>query len=172
MDVAEEVTSAVIARAIGVELRLVREAAGWSREEFVAQLPSGIGARTLLSYEHGTRHMTVTRFLEICEGLGVAGPTLLTHALQRAQIHLANLTLRIDLRMVINHRNEEFRPMVQWARNKLQRHPDGVAELAPSAVPELADFVGCSHHDLAVFLSRFGPEPGTKTYDAVRLVTR
>ena len=153
-----EVSEKTISRAIGEELRRAREAAGWSRLQLVSRLPSGIGDRTLLSYEHGTRHLTVLRFIEICRALSVAAPTLLNQALQRARIHLQNLVLQIDLRHLLNDRNERFRPMHQWARNKLTENPDGVVELPPSSVRELATFVGCTYHELADYLARFIPE--------------
>lgn len=154
----EEVTDKTLSRAIGDELRRAREATGWSRWQLVARLPSGIGDRTLLSYEHGTRHLTVLRFLELCRALGVAGPTLLTQALQRARLELANLVLRVDLRALLNDGSDTYRPMVQWAKNKLNKHPDGIVELPPSSVAELADFVGYPYQDLANYLARFTPE--------------
>src|SRR5262245_33503720 len=117
MERQEDVSEKTISRAIGEELRRAREATGWSRGQLVAQLPSGIGDRTLLSYEHGTRHLTVIRLIELCLVLGVAAPTLLNQALQRARIRLQNLVLQIDLKHLLNDRNEKFRPMHQWARN-------------------------------------------------------
>jgi transcriptional regulator with XRE-family HTH domain len=83
-----EPSDKMISRAIGEELRRARETLGWSRGQLVARLPSGIGDRTLLSYEHGTRHLTTLRLVELCRALGVAAPTLLNQALQRARIHL------------------------------------------------------------------------------------
>jgi hypothetical protein len=129
-----------------------------SRGQLVAQLPSGIGDRTLLSYEHGARHLTVIRLIEICRVLDAAAPTLLNQALQRARIHLQNLALLVDLRHLLNDRNEKFRPMHQWAKNKLNEFPGGVVELPPSSVRELATFVGCGYQDLAVYLAKFIPE--------------
>jgi transcriptional regulator with XRE-family HTH domain len=157
-DAPGEVTEKVISRAIGEELRRAREATGWSRLQLVSRLPSGIGDRTLLSYEHGTRHLTVLRFIEICRALGFAAPTLLNQALQRARIHLQNLVLQVDLRHLLNDRNDKFRPMHQWARNKLNEFPDGVVELPPASVRELATFVGCGYDELAGYLARFLPE--------------
>lgn len=144
----------MISRAIGEELRFAREATGWSRLQLVSFLPSGIGDRTLLSYEHGTRHLTVLRFIELCRALGVAAPTLLNHALQRARINLQNLVLQIDLRFLLNDQSDKFWPMHQWAQNKLNDHPNGVVELPPSSVRELATFVGCTYTELANYLRR------------------
>lgn len=154
----EKVTDKAISRAIGEELRRTREAMGLSRGKLVSRLPSGIGDRTLLSYEHGTRHLTVLRFLELCHHLEFPAPTLLTQALQRARIELANLVLHVDLRALISDRSDKFRPMLQWARNKLNKHPGGVVELPPSSVEELADFVGYTYRELVVYLARFTPE--------------
>lgn len=158
MDVHEEASAQVISLALGQALRHSREARGWSRAELVARLPSGIGERTLLSYEHGTRHLTMLRFLEICEVLGVASPELLHQTLQIAQIHLQNLVLRIDLRDLQDDQSDRFRPMSYWARNKLADNPEGVAEIAPGGVLELATLLGCSHRDLANYLARFAPK--------------
>lgn len=159
-EASSDVSEKVISRTIGEELRRTREALGWSRGRLVSLLPSGIGDRSLLSYEHGTRHLTVLRFIEICRALGVAAPMLLTQALQRAQVHLQNLGLCIDLRFLLNDRSERFRPMHRWAKNKLNENPDGVVELPPSSVRELATFVGCGYTELAGWLARFLPEEG------------
>lgn len=153
-----EVTEKVIARAIGEELRRAREANGWSRGYLVTRLPSGIGARTLLSYEHGTRHLTLLRFIELCTALGYAAPVLLNQALQRARIHLQNLVLQIDLRLLLEDKNDKFLPMIQWAHNKLIEYPDGIVELPPSSVRELATFLGCPYQELAGYLAGFIPE--------------
>ncbi len=153
-----DVAERTISRAVGEELRRAREAKGWSRAQLVIMLPSGIGDRTLLSYEHGTRHLTVLRLVELCRALGVPAPALLHQALQRARIHLQNLVLQIDLRQLLADESDTFRPMVQWARNKLNENADGVAELAPSSVRELAAFVGCPYRDLANYLARFIPD--------------
>ena len=153
-----EVTEKVIARAIGEELRRAREANGWSRGYLVTRLPSGIGARTLLSYEHGTRHLTLLRFIELCMALDVAAPTLLNQALQRARIHLQNLVLQVDLRQLLIDRDDRYLPMVQWAHNKLIEYPGGIVELQPSSIRELATLLGCPYHELAGYLAGFIPE--------------
>jgi len=160
-----EVAEKAISRAIGEELRRAREANGWSRGYLVARLPSGIGDRTLLSYEHGTRHLTAIRLIELCNALGVAAPALLNQALQRARIHLQNLVMQVDLHDLLNNRDDRFLPMIQWAHNKLIEYPGGVVELPPSSVRELATFLGCPYHDLAGYLARFIPEPADDAAD-------
>jgi hypothetical protein len=85
-------------------------------------------------------------------------PALLQSALQRAEIHLRNLTLQIDLKQLLKNRNEKFRSMHQWARNKLNEYPAGIVEIAPESVRELATFVGCGSDELARYLAKFIPE--------------
>lgn len=148
----------VISRAVGEELRRTREALGWSRGQLVARLPSGIGERTLLSYEHGTRHFTVLRLIEISRALGVDAPTLLARGLQRARVYVETMTLHVDLRALLLDNNNVFRPMAQWARNTLNEHPDGIVEVESAVVRNLALFVGCSRQDLANYLARFTPD--------------
>lgn len=153
----QESSQRVISRAIGEELRRTRETRGWSRLQLVERLPSGIGDRTLLSYEHGTRHLTALRLIELCRALGVDAPTLLAHALQRARIHIENLPLKIDLHTLLEDGSGTFRPITQWARNALIEHPDGIAEVEPAVVQNLALCIGCTNQQLANYLARFLP---------------
>jgi hypothetical protein len=88
----------------------------------------------------------------------VAAPVLLNQALQRSRLHLQNLVLEIDLRKLLRDKSDRYRPMHQWARNKLNDNPEGIVELAPASVRELATFVGCTHRDLANYLARFIPD--------------
>ena len=152
----------VISRALGEELRRAREACGWSRLQLVLRLPSGIGDRTLLSYEHGTRHLSAVRLIEICRAMGVDSATVLSQALQRARIHMETMNLRVDLRGLLCDSNNSvmFRPMVQWARNTLNEHPDGMVEVQPVVVRNLALFVGCPLDDLVTYLAQFAPDYG------------
>lgn len=150
--------SKAVGLAIGVELRQFREAQGLSRVQVAASTPSEIGDRTLLSYEHGTRHISAVRLIEICRALKADPPTLVREALQRAQVSLANLNLCIDLRAVLKDRNDKFRPMRQWAINCLNEHPGGVVEVEPTVVRHLASFVGCQYLELANYLARFIPD--------------
>ena len=155
----DEVTDKAIARAIGEELRRARERKGLSRAQFVKELPSGIGDRTLLAYEHGLRQLTILRLVELSEGLRVPASIILAQALERARIHLENLVLRVDLRELLSDDNPHYRPMRQWAKNRLSQEPGGIVELTPAAVLELSAFLGRTHAELASYLSKFTPEP-------------
>jgi hypothetical protein len=157
-DVADEETRAAVARAMGDGLRRAREAHGWSRAQFVELLPSGIGDRTLLAYEHGIRQLTVLRLLELSQALGVPATVILTEALQRARINLQNLTLRVNLRHLLGDTNMHYRPLSQWARNRLNDTPNGVIDVTPSGVRELAAFIGRTPVELAKYLARFAPD--------------
>jgi transcriptional regulator with XRE-family HTH domain len=156
--VPEAVPDKVLSRALGEALRHAREAKGWSRLYLVARLSSRIGARTLLSYEHGARHLSLLRFIELCRVLGVSAPSLLMFALQRAQIYLDTLALRVDLRALAVDDTTRFRAMILWAHNKLIQCPDGVVEIDPVAVREFATMIGCPQRDLAAYLTRFTPD--------------
>jgi transcriptional regulator with XRE-family HTH domain len=155
----DPVVAEAIARALGDELRRVRETLGLSRAAFVRRLPSGIGDRTLLAYEHGIRQLTIVRFLELCDGLEASPPDLLAHALQRAELHLSHLKLRVDLNKVLSERNMNFRPLAQWARNRLNHTPNGIIAMSPDAILELAAVVGHPQDDLTRYLCKFTPDP-------------
>jgi len=154
-----EPSDKVISRALGEELRRAREACGWSRLQLVARLPSGIGERTLLSYEHGARQLTMLRFIEICRAMGVDSATLHARALQRARIHVETMNLQVDIREMLRdcNNNGKFRPMVQWARNTLNEHPEGIVEVQPVAVRHLALSAGYACQDLTSYLAQFIP---------------
>lgn len=157
VEIRGELSDKVFSRALGEELRREREALGWSRVHTVGQLPSGIGDRTLLSYEHGTRHLTALRLVELCYALRVDAPTVLRRALQRAHIHIEHMQLKVDLRALLKDESPTYRPLVQWAKNKLNEHPDGIAEITPEVVKNLALFMGCTNAQLANYLARFLP---------------
>jgi transcriptional regulator with XRE-family HTH domain len=147
-----------LSRALGEEIRRAREAHGWTREELSARLPSGIGERTVLSYEHGIRHLSVIRLIEIGRAVGVDAATLLSRALQRARDHVETITLRVDLNRLQRDKTCAFQTMIPWVRNTLNEHPDGVAEVEPVVVRNLALFIGCTHRELADHLAGFAPE--------------
>ena len=160
VDGVDEKSRDVFARAIGEELRRAREAHGWSRAQLSKRMPSGNGERTLLAYEHGVRRLLLQKLVELCVVLRVDPGTINTRGLARAQLYLENLTLHVDLNSLLqdNGRGGTFGPLRQWARNTLNEHPDGIVEIEPAVVRNLALFMGCSHDALAKHLARFTPE--------------
>lgn len=171
----EQVTQKAVVRAIGAELKIAREERGWTQTFFVKRMPSGVGTRTLLSYEQGTRTMTVTRFIEICHALGVSATELLGRAFQRARIRLEELVLQVDLVAVLADDAPGLVPVHRWAHRKLRRQQSRVAELTPEAVTELADAFGCSKQELTEYLAGFIPDersaPESLVEDVVTTVT-
>jgi transcriptional regulator with XRE-family HTH domain len=147
-----------LAQILGQELRRARESKGFTRAELVAQLPSGIGDRTLLSYEHGTRTLSVARFIEICRALGVAATEILHNALEKAR-DLRAFSIKVDLEAILRDERTEFEPIRQWARNRLDGDdPSALVLLPPAAVRELAAVFGVTHVTLATYLIEFTPE--------------
>ena len=145
-------------RAVGEELRRTREAKGWSRDVLVKRLPSGIGPRTLLSYEHGTRHLTLRRFVEVCQAMETTAPLVLGLALQRAQLYLDRRSLWVDLWQLADDDTAKYELMILWANNKLIDHPDGVVQVTPSAVREMATMMSSTQEEVATYLTQFTPD--------------
>lgn len=166
----ESILEGAILRAIGAELRLAREERGWSRTQLVTRMPSGIGDRTLLSYEHGTRGLAIMRFIEVCHTLGVSATELLARAFQRARIRLEELVLQVDLVAVLADDAPALSALHQWAHHKMRRQQSRIAELTPDAVTELADAVGCSKRELADYLAGFIPDERASAEDLTKEV--
>lgn len=84
-------------RALGEELRRVREHVGWSQSELVARMPSRLHVKTLATYEQGVRHCSVVRLLEVCRTVGSPAPDVLGRAMRHADIDLGRTALDVDL---------------------------------------------------------------------------
>jgi transcriptional regulator with XRE-family HTH domain len=158
LNVRDKETVKAIACGIGEELRRRREAQDASRARFVQRLSSGIGERTLLAYEHGLRQISVIRLIELSEVLEVGAPILLNLALQRAKVTLQNIPLRVDLSKLLEATYGRMQPLRQWAKNRLGDSENGVIEVMPAGVRELAASVGFRHEEVARHLAKFIPE--------------
>lgn len=77
-----------VVKELGRELTMRRQDLGWSRLDMVHALEHtqrvSIGDRTLLSYEHGIRALSVPRYLQLTESLSVSAPGMLAAAIYRA----------------------------------------------------------------------------------------
>lgn len=149
-------------RELGEELRLCRVARGLARVELVKMLPSKCSDRSLITYELGTRRMTVVRWVELSAGLGVSPGMLLDRALQSAKMALETVVLRIDLHRLLHTEEPPLWPLAPWARNRLSVTPNGVAELHPFGLRELAAALDYDAQDLARRLAPYSqryPKP-------------
>lgn len=76
-------------KALGDELRAIRERLDLTRLQAVALMLQRtgveIGDRTLLTYEHGIRNVTVARLVELSETYGVPVTLILTDTLRRLE---------------------------------------------------------------------------------------
>lgn len=150
-------------RAIGAELRRARDTVGWTRAELAARLPFSIHVQTIAGYERGSVQCSASRFVLLCETMGVPAPEVLAWAMQRAGIDLPTTGVQVDLHAVVHDRTPDLLPLRRWARQRLKDGPDssgaGVARLAWSAVQEMATMFGMGLDDFARTLVVFTPRP-------------
>ena len=158
MDALDKVTDRAFARILGQEIRKAREAKGLTRAQLVERLPSGIGDRTLLSYEHGIRVMTVVRLAEISRALGVDAGQILHQASEKAS-DLRAFSLKVDLPAVQRDTREKFASVRLWAKNRLEEDDQNTEVLlSPGTLREMAVVLGFSHGALAAYLAEFTTE--------------
>ncbi|MPZ79834.1 MAG: helix-turn-helix domain-containing protein [Actinophytocola sp.] len=160
------VTDEAVSRLLGEELRRARDRIGLTRAQLIARMPADIHTHTLASYESGIRQCTVVRFVEICRALGVAAPSVLGLALQRAKVELQTLTLQVDLPAVLRDDTAEFAQVRRWASNRLtQSEESEVAFLEPAAVDEMAHIFGIPRPALVDYLATFPPRSARRDAD-------
>jgi hypothetical protein len=99
-------TATAIYKAIGFELRMVREDQGWS----------------------------VRNSSRGCQALGVSASQTLARACQRARLNLETLVLEIDLEALLAEKISPSPILQRWARNNLNRQPSAPAMMTPAAV--------------------------------------
>ena len=143
-----------ITQAVGKALRRVREDLGLTRKDLAARLDSGIGERTLLSYELGHRQLTMGRFTELCRAMGVHPAVVFADVFRTTLEEWENGKILVDVIALTKDREPGFQPVRQWGRNRLERDSSlRFVELESAAVRELAAVVGCSPYDLAMYLT-------------------
>jgi transcriptional regulator with XRE-family HTH domain len=155
-----DVVNRTISQVVGRLLRQLRESRGLTRPELAWRLPSRITEHTLLTYEHGIRHLTFVRLVELCSALGAPAPEVVQATLQQAGVDLELLSIRVNLRAVIGDENIEYESVQRWAANRLAEDPEGsgIVRLTPDTVREMAAIVGCPHQALVSYLARFTPD--------------
>lgn len=150
----DEISDRTLTRVLGQELRRAREGRGWTRADLARRLPSGIGERTLLSYEHGIRALTVSRYIEICTTIGVSAAETLDLAMEKARNPRA-FSFKVDLRAILHDERTEFEPVRLWARNRLKESSNTKVLLAPMTVREMAAALGFTHAALAAYFVEY-----------------
>jgi hypothetical protein len=153
--------SIVARQAVGAELRVVRETLRWTRDDLKKRLPFDIHVRTLAGYENGSIQCMMSRFVTLCETMGVSAPDVLAWALQRAEIGLPTTGIQVDLRAIVADKTPELRPLRSWARKRLNDDlaDIGVARLQWPAVQEMATLFGMQRAKFVTCLVRYTPEP-------------
>lgn len=154
------VTDGSVNRAIGDELRRVRDDLGWTRSMVIERMSSDISVQALANYEHGLRPCTLPRLVELCEALEVPTPALVALALQRISVEPDADSLQIDLRAVIATEDTPYPTLRVWAQNRLKSNPGGtgVARLERAAIEEMATIFDLSVGEFLRYLRRFIPE--------------
>lgn len=157
---ADEVTEGAVNRAIGDELRRVRDGRGWTRGMVVDRMSSEISVQTLANYEYGSRPCTLPRLVEICEALDVSTPSLVALALQRIAVEPDANNVHVDLRAVVEDEDVTYQSLRQWARNRLDEDPEGsgIARMERPVVEEMASFFGRPSIEFLRYLYRFMPK--------------
>ena len=137
-------------------MRRARITLGWSRAELAHRLPETIHHRTLATYEQGTRHCTVNRFVEICHTLGVAAPTILDNALRHAALDQRTRTLQVDLAAIADDERPELASLRQWAAKRRTTNPDQpTAQLHSATISEMAILLNYPPYQLWHYLTKF-----------------
>ena len=148
----------VLLHILGDELRRARQQHHWSRKQLRSRLATNIALQTLASYEQGTRHCSVFRFLEMCAALEVAGPTLLRSALLRVAATEQVGCVHIDLLPVIHGNGCELFPFRRWAQQRLVANPGCRTDirLEAPALARLADLCSLTTVELVASLTAIG----------------
>lgn len=77
----------LVARYISEELTVRRKGQDLSREDVVAQLAEPVKPRTLASWEHGSRQMTLAQFVAVCNAQAISPVGVLRAAMLRADLN-------------------------------------------------------------------------------------
>lgn len=156
-DISNVVTDADINKAIGGELRRIRNELGLTRKEVVTNLSSELSDQSLANYEFGIRPCTLPRLVEICETLGVPTASVVHLALQRAGIEPNPCSISVDLSDILECEGDSR--LARWATKKRQACAPGISivELEPAAVEEMAVFLDVPAEKLVRDLRSYTP---------------
>jgi transcriptional regulator with XRE-family HTH domain len=143
---------------LGDELRHARKQRHWSRKELRSRLTGHVSLPTLASYELGTRHCPINRFVEICEALETTAPELLARVLRRSDHGTEAGGLHIDLLLVARDKGSTFHAFRRWAQYRLATSSGAETSirLATPAVERLAELCDLTTPALVTNLTALG----------------
>lgn len=142
-----------ISRAVGDQIGFAREHARPTRRHAATLIPGT--ERTVISWELGTRALTIPRQVEVCQAIGADPAVVLTKALVTVG-DITGFTLLVNLIAIAADRTKGFEKAQSWARHRSSRYPnDTEVLLSARAVRELAVAFNCPHLDLAHYLYEF-----------------
>jgi transcriptional regulator with XRE-family HTH domain len=152
------------ARVLGRELLAARHAAGMTRREMRAQLPTDLSMQTLATYEQGTRIMSVTRLIELCMALNVSPLEVMRRAYEKkfaAQDATAGADdddggWWIDLRAAAVR--TDLRPLAKWAQLRVLEGDEVTVRLDSHCLGYLCTLCGLDREALRTHLPLIDPE--------------
>jgi transcriptional regulator with XRE-family HTH domain len=150
--------------AVGQVLRKAREAQRWTRQELIDRLPVDLHFKTLAGYERGTVELSITRFVEMCETIGVSAPDVLAWAMQHARVGIQTTgAIHVDLlalqKLTLHPR--KYEPLRTWAARCLRegRDRNGVAVIDLKLIQGLATLCNEGADTLTELLLHYTPRP-------------
>lgn len=150
-------------KALGEELRELRNRWGWTRKELGEQLDSEISLQTLATYELGTRHCSVVRLVELCMAMGEQPHELLRRVHHRVfPTHPGQLC--VNVRALTKLEDSELAPLRRWAQGRLRTtaHPGANTDtvlLDAHALHWLAELCGITSERIHSRLELLAGEP-------------
>lgn len=141
------------ARFMGLELRRLRRAHGWTRRNLRDRLRAVTGhdlsTQTLATYELGTRSLSIERLAAVCFTLGVRPADVCATVDDQVLGATAQLaaTIPVDLRKVSQTGRADLAGVQAWALTQLDEGRQH-AMLTPPAIASLAEVCGLEVADL------------------------
>lgn len=140
---------------LGRQLREERDSLGWTRAELSNKLASNLGDRAILSYEIGSRYMSVARLVELCRAMCVDMPALLARVARTVEAFPA-VSLNVDMFTIARRTTRKFQIVHRWAASRVSANPTRrIVCIEPREVATLATVMGCTHETLANYLAGF-----------------
>jgi transcriptional regulator with XRE-family HTH domain len=146
-------------RVLGDEIRRLRKLRGWTRKDLNERLQSDISLQTLATYELGTRHCSVVRFVEICLALNEHPHELLARVHERVFTDAPVGRIRFDVRKIVRDRTAELLPLRRWAAGRLAAEPGpqgAEVHLDISALERMAELCRMDTIELITRLRQIG----------------